>query len=198
MIGKLTGSFGGDTGDGSILIEVGGVGYCVRMPLGDLADAGLRDGSPISLFIHTVVREDALDLYGFRTRDELSFFRMLMSVSGIGPKTAIGILSVADVSSLRKAIAGGDATVLTKIYGVGKKSAERIVVELKDKLARDTDARGESGALPIDAEVLEALEALGYSAAESRKALQHISKDLPDVRGRLAAALKHLGTPSNA
>ncbi|MCX6819896.1 MAG: Holliday junction branch migration protein RuvA [Candidatus Adlerbacteria bacterium] len=198
MIGKLTGTLSGNGADGMVLVEVGGVGYCVRTPLLSL-DVLKNSGSVVSLFIHTTVREDALDLYGFPTEEELGFFKQLMSVSGIGPKTALGILNVADVASLKRAIAAGDAGQLTKVFGIGKKSAERLVVELRDKLTAEATLRG----LPAhtaggDGEVIEALMALGYRADESRKILKEIPEDIAGTSGRLAAALKYLGTSAKA
>jgi Holliday junction DNA helicase RuvA len=173
-----------------VLIEVGGVGYCVRVPLASALE--LQSLPEVSLFIHTAVREDAIDLYGFVTAEELSFFKQLMSVSGVGPKTALGILNIADIKSLKRAIAQGDASVLTKVYGLGKKSAERIVVELRDKLASAEGASApEAGS---EAEVIEALMALGYRADESRQALKAAKGT--GVQERLAAALKHLGRHS--
>ena len=103
MIGKLTGRFGG-TADGVTLVEVGGVGYVVRTPGQAGTPIAAREGAEISLFIHTAVREDAIDLYGFPTGDELRFFKQLMSVSGIGPKTALGVMSVADTATLKQAM----------------------------------------------------------------------------------------------
>ena len=200
MIGKLAGRYAGEAGNGAILLDANGVGYEVRVPPADIIDAELREGDPLELFIHTAVRDDAIDLYGFPTREELSFFKLLMSVSGIGPKTALSILTVADVPSLKRAVAAGDATVLTKVYGIGKESAERIIVELKDKLAKEQVLSGDvTDGVHISAEtdVLEALEALGYSAAESRRALKAVPRDTTDVRQKLAAALKELGTPAN-
>ncbi|HEY5383075.1 MAG TPA: Holliday junction branch migration protein RuvA [Candidatus Paceibacterota bacterium] len=196
MIGKLTGRFGGTTSDGAVLIEVGGVGYVARVPLFSLDTLRLRAMEEISLFIHTRVAEDALDLYGFPTEDELLFFKQLMSVSGIGPKTALGILNISDVATLRRAIAAGDAAALTKVFGIGKKSAERLVVELRDKLALEQTSRGESvQGSGGDSEVIEALTALGYSLQEARGALKHIGA-VPSlgVNERISRALKALGT----
>lgn len=197
MIGKLTGRFGGTTSDGAVLIEVGGVGYLARVPLFALTTLRTQTLEEISLFIHTSVREDALDLYGFPTEDELLFFKQLMSVSGIGPKTALGILNVSDVGTLRRNIAAGDAAALTKVFGIGKKSAERIVVELRDKLALEQTARGESTQSGgDDAEVVEALSALGYSLQEARGALKQTGSlaKSASVNERISAALKALGT----
>lgn len=196
MIGKLTGRIESSGTPGEVIIEVGGVGYCVRTPMLAL-DILKNTGSEVSLFIHTAVREDALDLYGFPTGEELAFFKQLMSVSGIGPKTALGILNVADVVSLKRAIAAGDAAALTKVFGIGKKSAERLVVELRDKVALETPAHSDaSTSTTSDAEVVEALMALGYRADESRRALKETSG--ASVNERLAAALKYLGAAKHA
>jgi holliday junction DNA helicase RuvA len=193
MIGKLMGSFDGITPEGAAIVSVGGVGYAVRITASALLEIKARGKEPISLFVHTVVRDDAIDLYGFTSEEELAFFKLLLSVSSIGPKTALGILNVADTTTLKKSIARGDASMITKVFGIGKKSAERIVVELRDKLAKehptsdDLDASG-------DTDVIEALIALGYSAFESRKALKQVKKEVEGTRERLAAALRHLGS----
>lgn len=181
MIGKLTGVVGGRQGD-CVIVEVGGVGYCVRVPLGHT----LREGAQVSLFIHTAVRDDAIDLYGFALEDDLSFFRQLMSVSGVGPKTALSIMGVNDAFALRRAIAGGDASVLHKVFGIGKKSAERIVVELRDKVVAPAGA-----GMGDDGEVVEALTALGYTLAEARAALKGTSGT--SMQERLSGALRQLG-----
>lgn len=200
MIGKLTGRYGGASGEGSVIVEVGGVGYTVRVPLGALPVLRKGTTADVSLFIHTAVREDAIDLYGFPTEEELGFFKLLMSVSGIGPKSALNILNVSDVQTLKRGIAGGDAASLTKVFGIGKKSAERIVVELRDKVALEISARPSTGASGDEAEVVEVLMAMGYSAAEARRALKEASTggmvSGTSVRERLAAALKALGTPT--
>ncbi len=191
MIGKLRGAFDGLTPDGSALITVGGVGYAVHVSAGTVA-ALARSKNDATLLIHTAVREDAFDLYGFETEEELVFFKQLLSVSGIGPKSALGILNAADVSSLRRSIAQGDTTALTKVFGVGKKSAERIVVELRDKLAKEA---GSGEPIGGNAEVMDALLALGYRAEEVRQVLKEIdiAKDA-SVTERISAALKYLGS----
>lgn len=191
MIGKLTGVLESKTGDGSIVVDVQGVGYLVRVPAYTLlTEAGAR----VSLYIHTAVREDAIDLFGFPTAEEHAFFKQLCSVSGVGPKTALGVLNVADVQSLKRSIAAGDATALTKVFGIGKKSAERIVVELRDKVggkAAEAAGFGEG-----DVEVVEALMALGYRAEECRHALRSLPPDVRGVHERLSAALRHMGAPA--
>jgi Holliday junction DNA helicase RuvA len=194
MIGKLTGQYGGTTESGVALVEVGGVGYAVRAPFSFFST--MHEGDSVALFIYTAVREDAIDLYGFLNEEELRFFKQLMSVSGIGPKSAIAILNVADVSTLKRAVAGGDASMLTKVYGIGKKSAERIVVELRDKLAGESAARGEVVGTTggTDVEVIEALMALGYSTQEARRAIKDIDPAIGGVHERIAAALKYVGS----
>lgn len=192
MIGKLTGNLDRASADGQILIDVGGVGYTVRVPTLSVPDLTGR----VSLYIHTAVRDDAIDLYGFPDEAGLAFFKQLMSVSGIGPKTALAIMSVADAHSLRRAIAAGDAAALVKVFGLGKKSAERIVVELRDKVAAEHAALGIApGVLGGDGEVLEALMALGYSAPQARAVLKDLGEDAQaSVQERLSAALKRLGS----
>lgn len=189
MIGKLTGSFGGTTPDGQAIIEVGGVGYAVRLPLPTLLTLQSASIERLSLFIHTAVREDAIDLYGFTSTEELSFFKLLMSVSGIGPKTALGILNVAEVAALKSAIAAGDTVKLIKVFGIGKKSAERMVVELREKIGLEVGA----GVVGGDAEVVEALMALGYRADEARSAVKAVAQQDGTVQEKLSAALKYLG-----
>lgn len=194
MIGKLEGIFAGKHPDGATILLVGGVGYAVYVPLAVIA--ALQENPNASLFIHTSVREDAIDLYGFPTYEDLSFFKQLIGVSGIGPKSALGILNIADTPTLKRSIATGDNSMLTKVFGIGKKSAERIVVELRDKLAEETTARGETIGMGEDGEVMEALLALGYNAGEARRALREL-KEISGVRERISAALKYLGSKSS-
>lgn len=198
MIGKLTGTFGG-VSHGVTLVEVGGVGYAVRTPLLALETIKTGVGDDISLFIYTAVREDSIDLYGFPTPEELEFFKQLISVKGLGPKTALGVMNVADTTSLKRSISAGDAKTLTRVFGIGKKSAERIVVELRDKLAQEIQSPSTAlGAKPSDDfEVIEALMALGYRADESRAALKEVGAGPVGVRERLSSALKHLGKRSS-
>jgi Holliday junction DNA helicase RuvA len=135
------------------------------------------------------VREDALDLFGFSEYQELEFFQMLLSVSGIGPRSALTILGIATTETLKKAIGSGDISYLTKISGIGKKTAEKIVIELRDKLedsGADSNLQGE-----LDA--LEALKSLGYSQAEAREALKKVKSDA-DTNTKVREALKILGS----
>jgi len=191
MIGKLTGIFGGVSVEGAALLDVNGVGYSVRAPLSLVESA--KPGSTLSLYVHTAVRADAIELYGFLTEEELAFFKLLTGVSGLGPKSALSILNTADVAGLKRAIRAGDGSALHKIFGIGKKTAERIVLELRDKLGGSAGAQTPG----TDAEVIEALTTLGYRLEESRDALRALgSEGISDVRVRLSAALKRLGRHS--
>ncbi len=139
------------------------------------------------LFIHTHVREDAFDLYGFLNYEELEFFEMLITVSGIGPRGALVILGVASIETLRKAISSGDLAYLTKISGIGRKTAEKILLELRDKVGAETE-----GTLQGELDALEALKSLGYSQNEARDALKQIDSGT-DTNTKVREALKILG-----
>lgn len=188
MIAKLTGKLD-LIHDNYAIVDVGGVGYKVFLSAYALGKVAGREA--LELFTHTYVREDALALYGFLSLDELDMFEMLISVSGIGPKAAMGILSIADVKTIRTAIANEDPSILTRVSGVGKKTAERVIIELRGKVGEM--ATHEKHKVAADADSLEALVALGYSASEARDALSHVGKDISDVAERVKAALKNLG-----
>lgn len=190
MIGRLKGEYLGTTHAGEALIDVRGVGYVVRTTAAGFLSLAQNPAEAV-LLIYTAVREDAIDLYGFPSEEDLSFFKLLLDVSGVGPKTALGILNLAGVETLRSAIAAGDATYLTRVSGVGKKSAERIVVELRDKLAKEGYG-GEHGGRREDGDVLEALVGLGYSLEEARAALKSIPAEEVELESRVRSALKVL------
>lgn len=190
MIGRLAGAYVGNTPDGAALIDVHGVGYAVRTTANGFAELAQSPSNAV-LLVHTAVKDDAIDLYGFPNSDELAFFRLLLEVSGVGPKTALGILNLAGVETLRSAIAAGDASYLTRVSGVGKKSAERIVVELKDKLAKEGYGEAHAGRQQ-DADVLDALTNFGYSLEEARAALKQVVTETDDISTRMKAALKIL------
>jgi len=188
MIAKLRGSII-HRGIGYVILDVSGIGYRVRGSVDTLQKLRGKKGE-VELWTHLAIRENAHDLYGFLDEDELVFFEMLIGISGIGPKSALGILSLADVKTLRSAIAHGDTSYLTRVSGIGKKNADKIVLELRDKL----------GALEADethpsdhADTYEALRALGYGAKEARDALMELPKELTDTGERLKAALQKLG-----
>jgi Holliday junction DNA helicase RuvA len=161
-----------ERGDDWAIVGVGGVGMLVSVPA-TTADA-LTEGAQAVLFTHLHVREDALTLYGFATRDDLTLFEQLISVSGVGPRVALGLLSALDHADLTTAIASGRSDALRKVPGVGQKTAERIVLDLRDKVAPpaaviDGPARKTDGKQP-DAEVIAALMGLGYSQSEAADA----------------------------
>lgn len=171
------------------LLNVGGVGYKIFSHPGVLGRMP-EIGRITKVWTHLYVREDALDLYGFIDADELEFFEVLISISGIGPKSALGILEVAPVSSLKQAIVSEDETFFTKVSGVGRKTAQRLILELKSKLAK-TVIPGK-GFKEIS-EAFEALVALGYKQSDVRKVLNELPKDMKSVEEKVKEALKRLG-----
>lgn len=173
-----------------LIVEASGVGYKVSVS-SDTVSKIPKQGNEAFFFIHTHVREDALDLYGFLEYPELEFFEMLISVSGIGPKGALAILGVTSIETLRKAIGTGDTSYLTKISGIGKKTAEKIVIELRDKIKKDFGEL-DGGSMQGELDALEALKSLGYSQNEAREALKKVSVDL-DTNKKIREALKILG-----
>ncbi len=185
MIGHLSGTLTAKNPP-QILVEVGGVGYELDVPMSTFY-ALPATGAAVSLFTHLVVREDAHNLYGFASAEERSVFRPLIKVSGIGPRTALAVLSGMSVPDLAQSIALQDAARLVKIPGIGRKTAERLLLELKGKLA---EAVGEPAA-ERGADVVHALVALGYSEKEALAAIKGIASDLP-LAEAIRAALKTL------
>lgn len=183
VIGRLTGRVVEEQPD-TIVLDVQGVGYEITIPLGTLGRARASDAGTVTLFVHTHVREDALSLFGFASETDRIAFRTLIGVSNVGPKTAIGVLSVLPAEELASAVTRGDIARLTAIPGVGKKTAERLVLELKDKLAsKVTSAHGPIAASPIapkppsgQGEMLQdALVRMGYRPSEAERALAALS-----------------------
>ncbi|MDE3088295.1 MAG: Holliday junction branch migration protein RuvA [Chloroflexota bacterium] len=190
MIATLHGKIQSRTDD-SLIVNVGGVGFRVRVPTGTLANLGAV-GSDVMLFTHLHVREDDLSLYGFATDEERRLFETLLTVSGIGPKVAMGVLSSAPADTLRMAIAQGNLEVLTAIPGIGKKTAQRLVLELKGKI--DVSGLGEVSELsPLDEDVMNALINLGYSAAEAARAARSVPSSAKTAEERVRMALQYLG-----
>ncbi len=178
MIGFLRGKVAYLLAD-DCLLDVGGVGY--RVTVSGMTRSKLRQGEQAMLFTYLSVREDALQLYGFATQEEYDVFLQLIGVSGIGPKVALGILSSTTVSGLCSAIANKQASLLTKLPGIGKKSAERLILELKDKLAFVGTGDGEEAfaeAAPLGDGILDeaaaALASLGYTPAETAPVLKQL------------------------
>ncbi|MDZ4227076.1 MAG: Holliday junction branch migration protein RuvA [Patescibacteria group bacterium] len=188
MIGHLEGTVR-DMRKGYLILSAGGVGYKVAAMSATLA--ALSEGSTASLWTHLAVREDALDLYGFLKEEELRFFELLLTVGGIGPRSALGVLDIAPIETLRGAIASGKDSYLTKVSGIGKKTAAKIVFELKDRVG-EADER-EARALGGEEDAVEAMRALGYTLQESRDALRKVPSGIEKSSERLREALKILG-----
>ncbi len=178
--------------DRFIVVDVGGVGYKVRVVQDTLRVLRGAPEKKVSIWTHLVVREDALDLYGFQNEAELEFFELLISVSGIGPRGALGILNVAPIDHLRQAIAQGDISALTKVSGIGNKSAQKIILELRDKVG-SIGNNVPHGALREEHDAIEGLVALGYAEREAREMLKNVPVDIQGTSARIKYALKHLG-----
>ncbi len=191
MISRISGKLE-EVGNNHLVVDVNGIGYKTFVTSDTLHN--LKPGLSVKFFTHLAVRENAQDLYGFLKKSDLEFFELLITVSGIGPKSALNILSLASSETLSGAIRTGSTAHLIKISGIGKKTAEKIVMELKDKMeTMHSYASGPMGAgMASDIDAIEALRALGYDAEESREALKKVGKDVSDVGEKVKAALKVL------
>ena len=188
MIGRLTGTLAAKTPP-QLLVDVGGVGYELDVPMSSFYNLpGL--GERVTLLTHFVVREDAQLLFGFLTAEERSTFRLLIKISGVGPRTALSILSGLSVAELAQAIAAQEAGRLVKVPGIGKKTAERLLLELKGKLGPDL-ALPASVASDAQADIVQALVALGYSDRDAAAALKALPADI-GVSDGIKQALKSL------
>lgn len=176
-------------GENYVIIDVSGVGY--RVYISQNTFSVVKVGREVFFWTHLSIREKAMDLYGFSKKSELDFFEMLLNVSGVGPKSAISILNLASVDYLKKAIAGGDEEYLTKVSGIGKRIALKIIAELRETLEKQEDISGEKG-LEGEVTTLEALKTLGYTTQESRSALRKIKDTSLDTNKRIKEALKIL------
>jgi holliday junction DNA helicase RuvA len=193
VIGSLRGVALECSVTGEVLLEVGGVGYRVLVPLGTLG--AIEAGSPAFLFVHHHVRDDAVILYGFTTREERDTFEVLIGASGVGPKMALAILSVHTPSALGRAVAAGDLDALVLVPGVGKRTAQRLLVELQARLEVATPVEpGGNGAASARADVRDALAGLGYEPDEVRETLTQLPDDLA-AEDLLRHALKLLAVP---
>jgi holliday junction DNA helicase RuvA len=198
MIGQLRGRLT-DKRPNQVLVDVSGVGYLVQVPLSTFAALGELHAE-VTLLIHTHVREDALALYGFLSSREKHFFEMLLSASGVGPSLALKILSGMSVDELVPAIRGGDLVRLTKIPGVGRKTAERMVVELKDKLdavAAEAERPAASSPAGVEGDVISALVNLGYEARAAESAVAEAKREVGSANFEklLRASLQSLSAP---
>ncbi len=172
----------------SLILDVAGLGYVIFVAPQTLMAASAA--APLALWTHLAVKDDALDLYGFCTREELHTFRLLISISGIGPKSALGVLALADTGTLLRAIGSSDSGYLTKVSGIGKKLAEKIVHELKDKVA---DIAVADAPPSRETEAIEALEVLGYAARDTRDIVRALAEAHPTTEIIIHKALQQLG-----
>jgi Holliday junction DNA helicase RuvA len=178
-----------------LVVEVGGVGFKVSVPASVFDEL---DGIGRTVFLHTylIVREDALNLYGFSTEEQRALFELLLTVQGVGPRLALSVLSSLSLDVLRHAVAQEQAEVLDRVPGIGRKTAEKIVFALKDKLGADAGLGALAPVSDVDTEVIGALTALGYSVVEAQSALQSIPKGQgQDVEDRIRLALQYFSTP---
>jgi Holliday junction DNA helicase RuvA len=177
--------------EASLVVGVGGVGVRVSVPKTVLENVG-GIGRSLRLHTHLIVREDALSLYGFETDEDLQLFEVLIGISGIGPKVSLAILSTLSPELLKSAIMREETAVLQRVPGIGKKTAERIMFQLRDKL----DLTAVSTTIPlvsdVDADVIDFLTGLGFSIVEAQSALQNIPRDVKTVDERVQLALQHL------
>ena len=190
MISRLRGRIESVAED-HIIVDIGPMGLMVFVPADQLA--GYQVGQPVALFTHLHIREQEFALFGFATAEDLELFQVLLGVSGVGPKLALSILSTLPPDTIRMAVVNDEPGLLTRVPGIGPKSAKKILFQLKDKLGAP-EYEG-VGAVPItdeDAEVIEALTALGYSIVEAQRAVQAVSREVTGVEERLRAALAQL------
>lgn len=177
-----------------VVVETGGVGFLIYAPRPVLGGLG-EIGSEVRLYTHLHIREDLLALYGFASVEQRALFELLLGVSGIGPKVALSLLSSATADELRTAIAGGDTARLARVPGIGKKTAERLVLELRGKIdlkGLPAPAGAPPGLMAINAELAEMLVGLGFSAAEASAAIAAIPADAPvEPEERLRLALRY-------
>ncbi|MGE4242224.1 Holliday junction branch migration protein RuvA [Ramlibacter sp.] len=189
MIGRLNGILS-DRNPPQVLVDCHGVGYEVDVPMSTFYNLpGV--GEKVSLLTHFVVREDAQILFGFGTAAEREAFRQLIKISGVGPRTALSVLSGMSVGDIAQAVTAQDASRLVKVPGIGKKTAERLLLELKGKFGADIGADGAAAASDDQADILQALVALGYSDKEASAALKALPKDVGVSEG-IKLALKSL------
>lgn len=190
MIAQLEGAIV-DANTRYVVLDVHGVGYKVWIGSEQLQKKANVSPEKIRIWTYLSVRENALDLYGFADAEELETFELLITISGIGPKTAAGILNVVSIATIRSAVASNDPSYLTKVSGIGKKNADKIVRELSDKLGvLESDMPTES--MRHESDVIEALKSLGYAEREAREAIKKVPADSGSAGERVKKALKIL------
>lgn len=174
------------------IIETGGIGFklfCSEKTLTKMPSVG----QPVKLFTYLSVKENSWDLFGFLKFEELELFELLISISGIGPKTAVNILAAASVDDLEEAIVLGDETILGRVSGIGGKVAQKIVIELKSKVKKLAKGSGDKFKVADEIEIIDALVALGYRVYEAREALKQVPAGIRGIENRVKEALKRLG-----
>lgn len=189
MIAKLTG-FISDVNEKSITLDVSGVGYEIFLSPGTLAGM-LPSDIPTTIYTYQHVREQSLELFGFLTRDTKKFFELMISVSGVGPRSALSILDVAPLESIVGSIMQGDASYLKSVSGIGKKTAEKVVLETRDKVGK-LGIEGDMRSAGDDSDVLAALQALGYTLMQARDVIKNIPPELNTTNEKIKFALKQL------
>lgn len=190
MIASLSGSIQKVEKD-SLVIAVGGVGVRVMVPRTVLENTG-GAGRAISLHTHLIVREDDLTLYGFQSEEDLQLFQLFLGINGVGPKVALAILSTLSPELLRSAVMREETAVLQRVPGIGKKTAERIMFQLRDKLDLDGGDMSTPLISDVDADVIDILTGLGFSIVEAQTALQKLPREATAVDERVQLALQYL------
>lgn len=196
MIGKVA-----EVTEDNLVLEVGHIGYNIRIP-GSVVPLLPPVGEQVKIYTYTSVREDALQLFGFLAKDDLEMYKQLIGVSGIGPKGGLALLSVMRADDVRLAVISQDAKAIAKAPGIGNKTAQRIILELKDKISLEDTLISKENAAAVSAqasglgqartEAVEALTALGYSASDALRAVKAVEQEDMDVEELLKAALKKM------
>lgn len=190
MLASLSGRVN-QIGSNYVVVGVGGIGLRVFVPQPVIDKLG-GIGRSINLFTHLVVRETELTLYGFDSEEDLRLFEILLEVNGVGPKMGLAILSTLSPELLKGAIAREETAVLQRVPGIGKKTAERIMFQLRDKLDYTADVATMPFVTDVDGDVIEVLTSLGFSIVEAQSALQNIPRDVTDFDARVQLALQYL------
>jgi len=177
-------------GNGYVILETDSIGY--QIFVNAVAYADLNIGQEVEFYLYHHVREDMNDLYGFKNFSELEFFKLLLSVSGVGPKSALGILGMASAADIKESIGRGDPSLLTKVSGIGKKTAERIVLELRGKIDYLAPVKGGGSGVSANSDEIDALMSLGYSLQQAREALNSVDANIKESGERIRAALRSL------
>lgn len=192
MIASLRGQVQSVNGS-NLVLDVNGVGYLVHVPSGPNQQQA-EIGDTLLVFTYLHVRENEIALYGFFSLDELNLFRTLLGISGVGPRTAMAVVSVFSPETLRDAVSRGDITALARVPGIGRKTAQRMLLDLNDRVSVSHAQEFKLGSSPADEDTLNALLALGYSVAEAQQAISQVPKEITAVDERILTALRYLGS----